>query len=243
MLLLLVLLLQVLMLLLLLLLLMLLMLVLLWVLLLMGSLQDLGRVVTWRTTVHARKRRLAMRKLLRRVALGRTLELRLLRRSVASRLVANALRTHHGLDFVQTHQLPSRGCLRGVLGRLGLILALRSLLRLLLGLEAPDIGTRLQLRNIFGVFVALITGPVGLRGLWDWRPVLLGGALTSLVQHLLFLHDVGDLGGLARKVEMLVDRLLELRAAKGVVVEGIVSVIERISVTIIGFLEVDAVRT
>jgi hypothetical protein len=130
-----------------------------------------------------------------------------------------------------------------VLGRLRLILALRSVLRLLLGLEAPDVGTRLQLRNVFGVFVALISGPVRLRSLWNWRPVLLRGALAGLIQHLLLLHDVGDLGGLARKVEMLVDRLLELRAAKGVVVEGIVSVIERISVTIIGFLEVDAVRT
>jgi hypothetical protein len=224
-------------------LLLLLMLLLLLVLLLMGSLQDLGRVVTRRPSMHARKRRLTVWELLRWVALRRALELRLLRRSVASRLVANALRAHHGLDFVQTHQLPGRLCLRSVLGRLRLILALRSVLRLLLGLEAPDIGARLQLRNVFGVFVALVTRPVGLRSLRDWRPVLLRGALAGLIQHLLLLHDVGDLGSLARKVEMLVDRLLELRAAKSVIVEGIVSVIERVSVAVIRFLEIDAVDT
>ena len=124
---------------------------------------------------------------------------------------------------------------------------LRLLLALsrLLGLEAPDIGARLQLGNVLGVLVALIAGSAGLRG---WLAVLLlrlmlllllllllllvggrsGEALTRLVQHLLLLHRVRDLRGLTSEIEVLAHALLRDRsiAAEGVIVEGIIGVVE-----------------
>jgi hypothetical protein len=110
---------------------------------------------------------------------------------------------------------------------------------LLLGLQTPDICARFQLRNIFGVFVALVAGP-RLRGLRNRRLVLLRRSLASLIEHLLLLQDVGDLGCLARKVEVLVDGLLDGRAAKGVVVEGVISIVEVVTEAIVRLLEIDA---
>jgi hypothetical protein len=121
---------------------------------------------------------------------------------------------------------------------LRLLLALNSRL---LGLEAPDVGACLQLRDVLGVLVALIAGPAGLRG---WLAVLLlrlmlllmllllgsspGEALTSLVQHLLLLYRVRDLRGLTGEIEVLAHTLLRDRSftAEGVVIEGIVGVVE-----------------
>jgi hypothetical protein len=202
-------------------------------LLLMGPLQDLGGIVTRRSAVHAWKRRLSVREMLRRVPLGWALILHLLDGRRTSWLVADALGTHHGFDLVQAHQLSGRGSLRSG-GRRS---ALRSVL--LLRLQAPDVCARLQLRNIFGVLVALVAA-AGLRGLGDRRLVLLGRALAGLEEHLLLLQDVGDLGGLAREVEVLVDGLLDGRAAESVVVEGIVGVIKVGAETVVRLLEVDA---
>jgi hypothetical protein len=115
-----------------------------------------------------------------------------------------------------------------------------ALLGLLLRLQTPDICTCLQLRDVLGVFVALVATAVRLRSLRHRRLVLLRRALTGLEKHLLFLQNVGDLGGLAGEVEVLVNRLLNRRTAESVIVEGIVGVIERVAEAIVGLLEVDA---
>jgi hypothetical protein len=62
------------------------------------------------------------------------------------------------------------------------------------------------------------------------RLLLLGRGLTSLVEHLLLLHGAGDLRGLAGEVEVLANVLLRSRAgAEGVVVEGIVGLVELVA--------------
>jgi hypothetical protein len=73
------------------------------------------------------------------------------------------------------------------------------------------------------------------------RLILLGGALSSLEKHLLLLQDVGDLGCLASEVKVLVNGLLDGRAAKSIVIEGIVGIIEVVAKAIVRLLEVDAV--
>jgi hypothetical protein len=224
-------------------------LVLVLVLVLLRPLQNLRRIVAGRTTMHTRKRRLSMRELLWRIAWRRALKLHLLllhmlrhlllNRRSTTRLVADALCAHHSLDLVQAHQLPRGSSLGSGRRRLALRLMV-ALLRLLLRLQTPDICTCLQLRDVLGVFVALVATAVRLRSLRHRRLVLLRRALTGLEKHLLFLQNVGDLGGLAGKVEVLVNRLLNRRTAKSVVVEGIVGVIERVAEAIVGLLEVDA---
>jgi hypothetical protein len=115
-------------------------------------------------------------------------------------------------------------------------------LSLLLGLETPDVCAGFQLRDILGVFVALVATPVGLRSLRDWRLVLLlGVALAGLEEHLLLLQDVGDLGSLAGEVEVLVNGLLDGRPSKRVVVEGVVGIIEAVAEAIVRLFKVDAV--
>jgi hypothetical protein len=113
----------------------------------------------------------------------------------------------------------------------------------LLGLEAPDIRTCLQLRDVLGVFVALITGAVGLGSLGDRRFVL-SRLLPCLVQDLFFLQRVRDHRSLPRKVEVSSNGLLRGRAAaKGIVVECIVDLVELVSEAIVGFFKVNAVRS
>jgi hypothetical protein len=113
---------------------------------------------------------------------------------------------------------------------------------LLLRLQAPDVGTRFQLRDVLGVLVALVAAAIGLGCLGDWWLVLLGRALAGLEQHLLLLQDVRDLGRLAGEVKVLVNRLLDGRAAKGIVVEGIVGVVEAVAEAVVRLVKVNAVR-
>jgi hypothetical protein len=109
-----------------------------------------------------------------------------------------------------------------------------------LGLEAPDIGTRLQLRDVVGVMVALIAGPGGLRSVRNGGPLLLRHGVAGLVDHLLFLQGVCDLGRLAGKVEIASDGLLGGGGvAKGVVIEGIVGLVELLAEAVVRLLEVD----
>jgi hypothetical protein len=132
---------------------------------------------------------------------------------------------------------------------LGLLLGGR-----LLGLETPDVGARLELGDVLGVFVALVASAGGLGGLRDRGALvlllllmvllrvvllllllvmlllllLLSWALAGLVEHLLLLHGAGNLGRLTGKVKVLANALLGGGAiAKRVVIEGIVSVVER----------------
>ena len=69
-----------------------------------------------------------------------------------------------------------------------------------------------------------------------------GEALTGLIQHLLLLHCAGDLRGLASEVEVPADTLLRSRliGAEGVVVEGIVGVVELTAQALVCVVEVDA---
>lgn len=115
----------------------------------------------------------------------------------------NGLGAHHGFDLFHAHSLSSRRRLlrsgRGLRRRLPLC-------SWLLRLEAPNIGARLQLRDVLGVLVALVASSVRLGRLWDRRSLLvllllvvvlvllllllLRILLTSLVQHLLLLQGV-----------------------------------------------------
>jgi hypothetical protein len=134
-----------------------------------------------------------------------------------------------------------------------ILLAVLALSGLLLRLEAPDVCARLQLRDVLGVFIALVARTVGLRRLGDGRLVLLlrllvlllrsmlRNALASLVQHLLLLQDVPHLGRLPRKVEVLVDGALNGRPAERVVVQGIVAVVELVAEAVVRLVEVDGV--
>lgn len=115
---------------------------------------------------------------------------------------------------------------------------LLGLVRRLLRLEAPDVRPRLQLRNVLGVLVALIATSVGLRGLGDGRLVLLRRALAGLEEHVLFLYGVGDLRRLAGEVEVFPRRA----RAEGIVVEGVVGVVELIAEAVIRLFEVDATQ-
>lgn len=113
--------------------------------------------------------------------------------------------------------------LRGVLW-LGL-----SLWRRLLGLEAPDVGTGFQLRDVLWVLVIFVARPRGLGSLGNGRAVL-GRLLASLVEHVLLVDCAGNLGRLARKIKVFANRLLRGgAAAKRVVIEGVVGVVEAVA--------------
>jgi len=134
-------------------------------LLLLGPLQDLGRNVARHTGILwlALGELALLLVLLLRVA-GEGLGRWLLSRWGSSGVIVERLSAHHGLDLLHAHDL-SGG--RGHLGsgsrqRRGLALGGG-----LLGLEAPDVGTRLKLRNVLWVFVAFIARAIGLGGLRD----------------------------------------------------------------------------
>ena len=122
-----------------------------------------------------------------------------------------------------------------------MVLGLRKLLSSrLLGLEAPDIGTRLELGNVLGVLVALVASSSWLGGLGR-EGSLVGRLLASLEQHLLLVQRVGHHGRLAGEVEILAHGLLGRRAvAEGVIVEVIVGVIELVAETVVRLFEIDA---
>jgi hypothetical protein len=114
---------------------------------------------------------------------------------------------------------------------------------LLLWLQAPDICARLQLRDVFGVVVALITGPSRLGRVRNRRLLLLGRGLASLVEHLLLLHGARDLRCLAGEIEVFADVLLRRRTgAESVIVEGIVCLVKLVAQAIVCLFKVNAAR-
>lgn len=200
--------------------------------LMLGPLQNLWGVLAWEPW-HAWKLRLCMRNGLRIVREHGRLDRRhvLVKRR---RCCLCWVLTHHGFDLVQAHHLPRRH--RTLLLRLWL-LSSRGRLRL----EAPDVGTGFQLGDVVGIMVTLVAGPGGLRSVGDRRLLLLGRRVTSLVDHLLLLEGIGDHGRLAGEVEIPSDGLLgDWAAAKGVVIEGIVGLVELVAQAIVGFFKIDA---
>ena len=202
--------------------------------LVLGSLQDLLRELpreAWHAW-HAWILRLSRRHLLRVVRGHRNLSgchvLLLLQH-------LRGLLTHHGFDLVQTHHLSCRS--RSVLRR---FLRLRS--GRLLGLQPPDVGTRLQSRDVLGILVALVTRPGRLGGVRNRRLLLLGGWMASLVDHLLLLQRVCNLGCLTGKIEISPDVLLGDwgTVAKGVIVEGIIGFVELVTQSIVRLFEVNS---
>lgn len=145
-----------------------------------------------------------------------------------SRDFLDVVTTHHGFHLVETHHLP-RGNRRELLKlRLGLRVRLPCSGSRLLGLQTPNVGARLELRNILGVVVTLITSSRGLGSVRN-RGFLLGRRLASLEEHLLLVDGTGDLGGLAGKIEIFANAMLGCRAAKSVIIEGIVGLIEAVA--------------
>jgi hypothetical protein len=187
-------------------------------LLLLGSLQDLRCHVARHARILGlttlRKLRLLLVLLLRIACEG--LRRWLLEWRSSSGLVAHGLGTHHGLDLLHAHNFSGGGSLLASCRRLRRGLALGSGL---LWLETPDIGTRLELRNVLGVLVALIARPVGLGGLGDGGLllvlllvlllllllllVMLGDLLTGMEEHLLLLDGASDQRCLTGKVKVL----------------------------------------
>jgi hypothetical protein len=85
-------------------------------------------------------------------------------------LIGKTLTAHHSLNLIQSHSLLCATSMLG--GAAGVLHRRRLVLRLLLALscrllwlQAPDVGTRLQLRDVVRVLVAFIAGPGRLRGL------------------------------------------------------------------------------
>jgi hypothetical protein len=218
-------------------------------LLLLRPLQDLGRKLSWHTSWHTSSRHAGILGLTVRVLL---LLLRIAWKARRWRLLhwrgAYGLGAHHCLDLFHAHGLSGGRRLLRSGRRLWGRLPLRGWL---LRFETPDIGARLQLRDVLRVLVALIACSIGLGRLWNGWPLLvllgllllillmlllllllllLGILLTGLVQHLLLLQGAGYHGGLASKVKVFADRLLRGRAAaKGVVVEVIGIVVELVA--------------
>ena len=129
-------------------------------LLLLGSLQNLGRNVARHTGIMwlGLGELTLLLVLLLRVA-GESLGRWLLSQRGSSGVIVERLSAHHGLDLLHAHDLSGgrrhlgsgRGLWRGLALGGGL-----------LGLEAPDVGTRLKLGNVLGVLVALIARAIGL---------------------------------------------------------------------------------
>jgi hypothetical protein len=150
-----------------------------------------------------------------------------------SRLLA-----HRSLDLFKAHHLSARRSRRLELRLLVLLLLL---LGRLLGGEAPDAGVCLELGNVLGLGVVFVARTRGL-GLLLVLLLLLEALLrrrrlTSIVQGLFFFKGTGDLVGGAKEVKVLA---YTATTTKGIIVEGIASLVELVGQGIIGVVEVEA---
>jgi hypothetical protein len=152
-----------------------------------------------------------------------------------SRLLA-----HRSLDLFKAHHLSARRSRRLEL-RLLVLLLLLLLLGRLLGGEAPDAGVCLELGNVLGLGVVFVARTRGL-GLLLVLLLLLEALLrrrrlTSIVQGLFFFKGTGDLVGGAKEVKVLA---YTATTTKGIIVEGIASLVELVGQGIVGVVEVEA---
>jgi hypothetical protein len=150
-----------------------------------------------------------------------------------SRLLA-----HRSLDLFKAHHLSARRSRRLELRLLVLLLLL---LGRLLGGEAPDAGVCLELGNVLGLGVVFVARTRGL-GLLLVLLLLLEALLrrrrlTSIVQGLFFFKGTGDLVGGAKEVKVLA---YTATTTKGIIVEGIASLVELVGQGIVGIVEVEA---
>lgn len=99
---------------------------------------------------------------------------------------------------------------------------------------APDGCIRLELWDVAGLLVRLITSPGGLGSLR-----LLHG-LPCMMQHLLFQQRVSDLRRLSGEIEVPANVLARdgLATAEGVVVEGVTRLVKLLAQTVVGVVEV-----
>lgn len=119
------------------------------------------------------------------------------------------------------------------------------LLGRLLGGEAPDAGVCLELGNVLGLGVVFVARTRGLGLLLLLLLVLLllleallrRRRLTSIVQGLFFFKGTGDLVGGAKEVKVLA---YTATTTKGIIVEGIASLVELVGQGIVGVVEVEA---
>jgi hypothetical protein len=174
-----------------------------------------------------------------REAASRSVE-RLLDRSVVLRHVhgtgqRSRLLAHRSLDLFKAHHLSARRSRRLELGLL--------LLGGLLGGQAPDAGICLELGNVLGLGVVFVARTRGL-GLLLLLLVLLvlealvrRRRLASIVQGLFFFKGTGDLVGVAKEVKVLA---YTATATKGIIVEGIASLVELVGQGIVRVVEVEA---
>jgi hypothetical protein len=148
-----------------------------------------------------------------------------------SRLLA-----HRSLDLFKAHHLSARRSRRLELGLL--------LLGGLLGGQAPDAGICLELGNVLGLGVVFVARTRGLGLLLLLLLVLLvlealvrRRRLASIVQGLFFFKGTGDLVGVAKEVKVLA---YTATATKGIIVEGIASLVELVGQGIVRVVEVEA---
>jgi hypothetical protein len=170
----------------------------------------------------------------------------LLDRSVLLRHVHSSgqrsrLLAHRSLDLFKAHHLSARRSRRLELRLLILLLLLLLLLGRLLGGEAPDAGVCLELGNVLGLGVVFVARTRGL-GLLLVLLLLLEALLrrrrlTSIVQGLFFFKGTGDLVGGAKEVKVLA---YTATTTKGIIVEGIASLVELVGQGIVGVVEVEA---
>lgn len=135
------------------------------------------------------------------------------------------LRSQGSFHLLQTHHLACRGALL----RRMLLLYGSPCCRL-----APDGCIRLELWDVAGLLVRLITSPGGLGSLR-----LLHG-LPCMMQHLLFQQRVSDLRRLSGEIEVPANVLARdgLATAEGVVVEGVTRLVKLLAQTVVGVVEV-----
>ena len=155
---------------------------------------------------------------------------RLLDRGVVLRHVhgtgqRSRLLAHRSLDLLKAHHLSARRSRRLELGLLLLLL-----LRRLLGRQAPNAGIGFELGNVLGLGVVFVSGALGLLlllllvvVLLLLETLLLLRGLTSVVQGLFLFDGSGNLVGGTEEVEVLA---YTAAVAKGIVVEGIASLVE-----------------
>jgi hypothetical protein len=174
-----------------------------------------------------------------REAASRSVE-RLLDRSVVLRHVhgtgqRSRLLAHRSLDLFKAHHLSARRSRRLELGLL--------LLGGLLGGQAPDAGICLELGNVLGLGVVFVARTRGLGLLLLLLLLLVLEALVrrrrlaSIVQGLFFFKGTSDLVGVAKEVKVLA---YTATATKGIIVEGIASLVELVGQGIVRVVEVEA---